>query len=85
MQIVRNNLVKIWQETTDPTHKQLLADSIKRLEIIMPVVENWQKTTHEFVKVIHAAQQSKFIGFKKPQARFLSREIDRYKPCANSS
>ena len=66
-----------------PDVRKQVEDAIKRHEQIMPVVANMVQRGRIFTNNIEKAQTFSWKGFKEPQGRELSREVDGFNRCSN--
>jgi hypothetical protein len=88
MKQVKEAMLAVFQDVVysqlHPKVKHHFEEAIKRAEQIELEYNVFHAIALEKVREINEAQKARFINFKKPPARFLSREVDRYPKCSNA-
>lgn len=67
-----------------PKVKEQLEAAIKHHELAMPVVVNLVQRAQVFNNQMERAKTFTWTGFKQPQGRELSREVDGFNSCSNA-
>lgn len=67
-----------------PNVKKQVEDAIKRHELVSPIVANLAQRGQILTNQIEKAATFVWKGFKQPQGRELSREVDGFNRCSNA-
>lgn len=86
--MIKEAMLAVFQDVVysqlHPKVKHQFEEAIKQFEVLETNQHILSTIATEKLKEINAAQTARFINFKQPPARFLSREIDRYPVCSNT-
>jgi hypothetical protein len=85
---VKEAMLAVFQDVVysqlHPKVKHQFEEAIRRFDQLNTVFSSNSVLIAQKVREINEAQKARFINFKKPPARFLSREVDRYPKCSNA-
>lgn len=88
MNQIKDAMLTVFQDVVysqlHPKVRQQFEDAIRHMDDITPFIANMMQRGQVLTNQIEKAQTIKWIGFKTPQGRQLSREVDGFPKCSNT-